>query len=1250
MSGINQSLERANRLYRIVTTRPVAVLCVVSAFVVFGYVSLKDLPTTLMPNLNYPNLTIRTHYPAAAPADIEEKVSREIEERIGNVPGLKQRSSISRAEQSDVLLQFAWGTDMLQATADVRDRLDRARLEDGVERPQILRFDPGQDPTMRLMLFATRDDVTLLDLRSFADDVLKPELSKIDGVAAVRVSGGSERQVRISLRERDLNHNKLSAQQVFDRIRAARVDISAGLISLAGQDVILRVVSTYETTGVLENLEIAGGASSARVLLKDIADVAIVEKDRTTITRFAGAETGYDAREGVLLEVLKEGDANIVQVAKRVWVALYGESRYEQIRKQRGEDSAPRAPDKKTAGGSSAPDSAAGGGRSGAGRGGRGAAGATRAFGPGGGGFAMGPRALMNQMPEGFGVRVLSDQSYFIEDAVNDVSANAALGALLSVLVIFLFLRSIKITVLNSISIPICIIATFIPMRMWGVSLNVMSLGGLAMGVGMVVDNSTVVLESIERCRQEGDDMLTAAVRGISEVGGAIMAGTLTTVAVFFPIVFVTGIAGLIFRDQALTVVFSMLASLVVAQFVVPALFGISLAGLSHAGGFALTRKSLGYLRPEAGLSTWRKILFWMNRAFQMPVYLFLLLFIAVMDVFTLVFRYVFAGVGTVLRFVFKPLARLFDLAWKLTEDAYPPILRLTLAQPMLVAAAALGSGVLTVVLAMSLDDELLPTFQQGEYYADAAAPEGTKIEITDAEARRLIQRAFKDEGVKARIARISSETGGEGQAGDRRELGSHRTRFVVTLRPGIDPRDGTAPTQGTLRNEFEDSPMFQGSGQFSTPQLFAIATGIEIEVRGSSHERLGRVAEALVKALKSLKRDDGEPLLLEVKSSLSAGRPQIALAYDREMLERYKLTADQVTRAIRIKVGGEVSTQFTSRGEDIDVFVELGGTDKASVDRVLEIEVASGVRLKDVLPAGARPSPEDGPSEIRRVGNERAVLVRADPNDVALGLAKKRIEAVIASGGIDLDGSNLRFAGQASEMEESVNSLLWALVLAVFLVYVVMAVQFENLIDPLIIMLSVPLAGVGVVAALIVFKLPISVMVLLGAIVLAGIVVNNAIVLVDYANLLQSRGMTVRDAALAAGKIRLRPIAITTLTTLLGLLPMTGWLDPVMPATLALAGGFDSGMRAMVEGMGLSLTAPSEWPGIGGSTFSLVRGVSFLVGGGEGAEVRKPLAVTVIVGLTSSTLLTLLVIPTLWAWVNKRRDKTLAPVGGSPA
>lgn len=1235
------SLDRTNRLYQTITTRPVAVLCVVAAFVVFGYVSLKDLPTTLMPNLNYPNLTIRTHYAAAAPIDIEEKVSKQIEERIGNVPGLRQRSSISRAEQSDVLLEFAWGTDMLQATADVRDRLDRARLDDGVERPQILRYDPGQDPALRLMLFATRDDISLLELRSFADDVLKPELSKIDGVAAVRVSGGAERQVKISLRERDLNQHRLTAQQVFERIRAARVDISAGLISLAGQDVILRVVSTYDRTKVLEDLEIVGGADRARVLLKDVADIRIEEKERKTVTRFAGAETGFEAREGVLLEILKEGDANIVQTAKRVWIALYGESRYEAIRRQRGEDAS--RPPMTGKPGEKGPDVSKGGsGRGGGARAGRGggAGAATRAFAPGQGGFAMGPRALADQLPDGFGVRVLSDQSYFIEDAVNDVTSSAVLGAMLAVLVLFLFLRNLKSTFLIAVSIPLSVVATFIPMRLQGVTLNLMSLGGLALGVGMLVDNSIVVLESIARCRQEGDNPLQAAVRGISEVGAAVFASTMTTVAVFFPIVFVTGIAGQIFRDQALAVCYSLLASLIVAMFVVPALAGLSFAGLSQAQAFAATRATAGYLRPQPGLPLWRKLLFFAGRLIQLPFVLAALLVVGLLDTLTLVLRYVLHGLWAAVSLVARPVGRLFDLGWRAVEEFYPLVLRLFLPQPLLVLAVAAALGVAALLVSRTLDTELLPDFQQGEYYADMAAPEGTKIELTDAEAQSLIQRAFAGEDFKSTVARISSETGGEGQAGDRRELGSHRTRLVVTLKPGQDPRLVTGQTQDNLRREVEDSPMFQGSGEFSAPQLFSLSTGIELEVRGSNYDRLGRVAEALAREMRRLTRDDGQPLLLEVQSSLRPGRPQIALSYDRELLERYGLTADQVTRAVRIKVGGEVSSSFTSSGEDIDVFVELGSADKASVDRVLEIEVASGVRLKDVLPAGVRPAPEEGPSEIRRVGNERAIILHAEPNGVALGFAKKRIEALVQGGSVDLDDSAVRFAGQASEMEESVTSLLLALALAIFLVYVVMAVQFENLIDPLIIMFSVPLAGVGVVAALIAFSMPVSVMVLLGVIVLAGIVVNNAIVLVDYANLLQSRGMSARDAALAACKIRLRPIAITTLTTLLGLLPMSGWLDPFMPAATGLAAAIDAGLRAAVEGAGLSLTSPSDWPLIGGNTFSLARGLRFLIGGGEGAEVRKPLAITVIVGLTSSTALTLLVIPTLWAWINKRRDK----------
>jgi HAE1 family hydrophobic/amphiphilic exporter-1 len=371
-----------------------------------------------------------------------------------------------------------------------------------------------------------------------------------------------------------------------------------------------------------------------------------------------------------------------------------------------------------------------------------------------------------------------------------------------------------------------------------------------------------------------------------------------------------------------------------------------------------------------------------------------------------------------------------------------------------------------------------------------------------------------------------------------------------------------------------------------------------------------------------------------------------VQLVYDRNALQRYNLNAESVTREVRNKIGGAVSTQFSQAGEDLEVFVELQGGDKRSLEQVRDIQIAPNVRLRDVLVrAGADLRALEGPSEIRRVGNQRAVVVYAEPNNVALGAAADEVQEMLGAGGLDLEESDIGFAGQAEEMSRSVTNLALALCLALFLVYVVMAVQFESLLDPLVIMVSVPLAGVGVVFTLAIFGMPVSVMVLLGLIVLAGIVVNNAIVLVSYANQLMERGNTPREAALNAARIRLRPIAITTLTTLLGLLPMTGWLDPFMPAALALGSGVDAVVTPVVEAMGRSMTAPKEWPGIGGMTLSLRNGLAMLVGGGEGAEVRKPLAITVIAGLGVSTLLTLFVIPTLWAWVNENLRRRRKPV-----
>ncbi|MCB9893823.1 MAG: efflux RND transporter permease subunit [Planctomycetes bacterium] len=1215
------SKPRPSRFFQIVTTRPVAVLCVVAAFIVFGGVALTKLQTTLMPDLEYPQLTIRTGYPAAAPSEVEEKVSQRIEERLGNVGGLVDRSSISRAESSDVILKFSWGTDMLEATADVRDRLDRIGFDDDeVERPQILRYDPAQDPTMRMILFATNKDVDLLDLRAFAEDILKPELSKIEGVAAVRVSGGEERQIRISLLEAKLNQYGLTAEQVKNRIKAARVDVSAGVIELAGRDVILRVVSTYESMQVLNDLEISAGAEG-RVTLQEIAKIEQVPKERETITRFAGPETKFNAREGVLLEILKEGDANIVEVAKRVWIALYGETKYEEIRDKRGEVSLEEAKGGET-------EAKGGGGPSGFRRGGM--------RGGGGGGFTLGKKSLVDQLPEGFGLKVVSDQSYFIEDAVDDVTASAILGALLAVLVLFFFLRSVKATLLIAAAIPLSIVTTFIPMQLTSVTLNLMSLGGLALGVGMLVDNSVVVIESIARCREEGDPPLEAAVRGISEVGGAIFASTMTTVAVFFPIVFVEGVAGQIFRDLSLTVVFSLLASLIVAQFVVPALFGIGLGGAKELGKYTVTREVIGYMRPPKDVGKLRKIGFYFNRLLQLPAWIVVVILVAFIDSSVWLMRWAWKGVAFVCALVFKPFGWAFEFVWKGIENTYPLLLRLALAQPMVVVATTVGAAVIAFMLAGNLDTELLPRFQQDETYADVAAPEGTQISDTDKEAAAIVKRAFEDEQFKADISRVTYEVGGEEQAGDSRAVGSHRVHFVVTIRKGAEARDAAPYAEERLREVADDSTLFQGSAEFSAPALVKVESGLEIEVRGDNYDRLGRVAESMVKALRALTRDDGEPLLSDVRSSLQAGRPQVQLNYDRQQLQRYGLSADGVTNEVRNKIGGTVSTQFSSGGEDLEVFVELLSSDKESLEKVRDLEIAKGVRLRDVLvQTGQDLRVTEGPSEIRRVGNERAVVISCEPNEVALSTARGAVEEMLAGGGVDLEDAQVGFSGQVEEMESSIVSLILALALAVFLVYVVMAVQFESLIDPLIIMISVPFAGVGVIIALWVFGLPVSVMVLLGGIVLAGIVVNNAIVLVNYANQLRARGQSANEAALNASRIRLRPIAITTLTTLLGLLPMTGWLDPILPYIQYVAEGLDHLLGT--EGWRIYISLRGA-PNTG---VSIRDAVDTLAGGGEGAEVRKPLAITVIAGLALSTLLTLVVIPTLWAWVNTLRGRS---------
>ncbi|MFQ5674788.1 MAG: efflux RND transporter permease subunit, partial [bacterium] len=547
-SRISDLKDQAGQFFRFTTSRPVAILMVVIGVVVFGWISYKQLPVNLMPDISYPSLTVRTEYTGTAPEEIETTISRPIEQALGVVNNLVSISSISKAGQSDVKLEFTWDTEMNQATADVREKLDQVFLPQEANRPLILRFDPSLDPIMRLGLYG---DASLIYLRYLADEEIKRILEMIEGVAAVKVKGGLEEEIRVELNEQQITLIGIDIQQIKNRLSQENVNLAGGNLKEGQTEYLVRTLNEFKSVDEIKNVVI-GNWNGREIKVRDVANVSRTFKDREIVTRLAG-------KESVEIEVFKEADANIVAVAKRVKERVFGTAAQQAFVKRLAE--AKSQPEKKKE-----------------------SSDADRKKGPknqGKQGTQRNREALIarqmtnflsHQLPQGLKIDLLSDQSVFIQNSVNEVKNTAVLGGILAVVVLFIFLRNMTATMIIGIAIPISIVSTFAPMKMFGVTLNIMSLDGLALGIGMLVDNSIVVLESISRCRQEGDNLVQATVRGVSEVGGAVFASTLTTVAVFFPIVFVQGVAGQIFGNLALTVVFSLFASLAVALFLIPML------------------------------------------------------------------------------------------------------------------------------------------------------------------------------------------------------------------------------------------------------------------------------------------------------------------------------------------------------------------------------------------------------------------------------------------------------------------------------------------------------------------------------------------------------------------------------------------------------------------------------------------------------------------------------------------------------
>ncbi|MEM7305998.1 MAG: efflux RND transporter permease subunit [Planctomycetota bacterium] len=1079
-----------------VTRRPVAITMFVLALAVFGFVSLAKLRVDLLPEISYPTLTVRTTWAGSAPEDVEERISEKVQEALSTLDDLVRSTSISRAGASDVLLDFDWGTQMSFAVQDVRERLDSVFLPEGAERPLILRYDPNLDPILRIGVRAppgkeaqTDEERVqeLIQLRYVAENRIKRELEALEGVAAVQVRGGLLEEIRVRIDPYKLAAQNIDPSEISTRLAQENLNASGGSLLEGSTEYLVRTLNEFVTVDEIGALPVAR-RGSAVIRIEDVADVERTYAKREVISRISGGEA-------VEIAIYREADANVVALAQRVKERIFGTEEQQQKATQRegkGQAESMTFSEREEL------------------------------------------EFLAWRLRKEVDVALLSDQSTFIRDAVNDVWNAALLGALFSVGVIRLFLRRLSATFIIGISIPISIIVTFAPMYIGGVSLNIMSLGGLALGVGMLVDNAIVVLESITRCREEGDDLQSAAVRGVSEVAGAVTASTLTTIAVFAPIVFVTGIAGQIFGDQALTVVTSLLVSLLVAILFIPML--ASRRVLMQVPGEAGSGADEGRAKPAAPAPRppLGEGLEWSLGSF-VPSTLTLLGRLLLLVGGTLVFglvALVFGGAYRLAVLVLRPTVGFaFQVVWGAIERAYAPALRGAVRHPFLVIAVSAGLLWAAWQRTPHLGVELLPEIHQGEFTAFCKLGIGSPLEATDDVLARLDRQVRRLEGIETTALTV----GVEKETLTREIEGAHTARLSVRLTPEASTPEREIALAAEVRALIATDPAVR-SVEIERPTPFALESPIAVEVRGYDLELLEEVAREVERRLSTLET------LTDVRTTLRPGHPEARITFDREKTLELGLDLNQASSLVRDTVLGNVSTRFNEGDERIDVRVIGDEVVLSTLQDVLDLPVNPSADNPVPLRAVASVETVQGPAEIRRIKNSRAIVISAAGAGLDLGGIAADIDAALATMDVP-DDVTVDLGGQKREMDEAQGSMRFALLLAVFLVYVVMASQFESLLQPLVILLTVPLAGIGVVFALDLLDVPLSVVVFIGLIMLAGIVVNNAIVLIDRINQMRARGMDYEAAVLEAGHARLRPILMTTTTTALGLLPLTGWL-----------------------------------------------------------------------------------------------------------
>ncbi len=995
--------------------RPVFATMVILFLLVLGIVSYPRIGVDLFPKVDFPIVNITTTLKGASPEIMDIDVTDKIEESINTINGVKTITSTSTEGVSTVTVEFVLERDIELAVQDVREKIAamRSKLPRDINEPVIEKVDPDATPVMWLALTGEK---SVRDLSTYADEILKEQLQKINGVGAIRLGGLQLRQVRVWLDADRLRAYQLTAHDVLQALQRENVELPSGRIESATKEYSVKIKGEFLKVQDFNDL-IIGYFNGAPVRLRQVGRAEDGMEEKRSIARFNGVTA-------VGLGIQKQSGTNTVEVIDRIKKELVN---------------------------------------------------------------------IREILPPGVRLEISFDQSDFIKLSINEVQRHLIYGGFFATIAVLLFLKNIRVTLISALAIPTSIISTFAIMNAFDFTFNNMTMLGLSLCIGILIDDAIIVIENIYRHMEEGMKPQEAASFATSEIGLAVMATTFAIVAIFLPVAFMKGIIGRFFMQFALTVVFAVLVSLFVSFTLTPMLASRYLKSRETRVG---SRESNSPSTPfgKGGLGGFKQ-----SKAEGIP--------------------------NSRVKSLSSRFSDFLEKGYQKIEEIYRSLLKIALNHRGVVVITATFIFLFSIFMTRFIGKEFVPPEDQSRFVVRLEAP----IDYSVDEVNSMFKQA---EDYVRSIPEVQTVFYAQG-FGLSREV--NKGGMFIGLKPKRERKKSQEALMAEIRKKFTQIPGLQG-----TAEMVSLIGGglrrvpIQYSIRGRNLKDLETYTQEIVRKFSQL------PGIVDVDTTLEAGKPEVRVFIERDKAADLGVDVATVAEAVNFLISGEVDvTKFkdTAKGRRYDVRARLFPKDRSNPEDIGKLYVRSKdgrlIELSNIV----KVQEAGGPGIINRVDRQRAITLFANLENKTLGQAKAELNSLSAK--VLPPNYSGAYKGEAEIMEESFVYLVFALVLGIIMAYMVLASQFESFIHPFTILLSMPLSFIGAFGGLFITGKTINIFSLIGVILLMGLVKKNAILLVDYTNTLRARGMGRQEAILTAGPVRLRPILMTTFAMIFGMMPI---------------------------------------------------------------------------------------------------------------